>query len=365
MSKPEEYQLPSCSGLSRVSMCPASEIIPIRVVEPSGDAADRGSELHTFIANVKDKGMLIREAILKVSPQSQHTAAGLQLDKIALGLTNTRYEVAYALDIATELQRELGVYLERDYPTTLPTEVRGSLDIEGFTKHGIPVVQDIKTGRHQGGVAEQVQMRFFSTVLMLKHGVDTCRGEILYIQDDGKVEIEGHTFTSKDIDETIQWLGYIRGKVMMGMEKYHSTGQLSVHPGDWCHYCPVYNSCPEKNALVPLLAPRLRGLDASKLEELDNEELSAAYLLFAEIDPIHTRVKKRLRTLVRERGVDHKDGSKTRVIFRSNEKVNDRMLLTLLRQSGVSEGEIAACVYRNEYEVLHTYAPPKPKKTKK
>lgn len=355
-----DYTLPSCSSLKRVENCAASEFIKVRIHDPQGEPAERGNDIHIAIADVKDRGIPLKEAIKKASANSQHTIANLEFDKIAQGFTSPRYEVAYALDIATELQRELGVYLERKYPWTKPTEVRGSLDIEGM-RGSIPVVQDVKTGQHQGPVQDQVQMRFFSTVLMLKHGTATCRGEINYIQDDGKVEVEGHTFDSSDIDVTIEWLNNIRNKVIASSSRYEFHGELNVYPGDWCHYCPSFEVCPSNTSLVPLLAPRIKSLDSSKLEELSEEELSAAYLLFAEIDPVFTRVKKRMKQIIYQRGIDHPDGSYTRAFLKTNQKVNEKKLMQLTRQYGASELEIATATYTNEYPVIHTYKAPKKK----
>lgn len=356
-----DYTLPSCSGLKRAEHCPASEFLGVKIIDPAGESADRGNDIHVLIADVKDRGIPLKEAIKKCSPGTQHTAAHLQFDKIAVGLSSPRYEVAYALDIATELQRELGVYLERKYPATSPTEVRGSLDIEGM-REGVPVVQDIKTGQHQGPVEDQVQMRFFSTVLMLKHGTATCRGEICYIQDDGKVEVEGHTFDSSDIDVTIEWLNRIRDRITSLAATYKEYDTFEVYPGDWCYYCPSFEVCPAHTSLVPLLAPRIKELDSSKLEELSEEELSAAYLLFAEIDPVFTRVKKRMKQIIYQRGIDHPDGSYTRAFLKTNQKVNEKKLMQLTRQYGASELEISTATYTNEYPVIHTYKAPKKKK---
>src|SRR5882672_7816268 len=91
-------QLESISSTKRVEICNASAVLPYRVHE-SGEAADRGTEIHEYVANVVDGGMSRDDALKKVSPQWHHTCAGIDVPRLMSNLVAPRFEVAYALDL--------------------------------------------------------------------------------------------------------------------------------------------------------------------------------------------------------------------------------------------------------------------------
>jgi hypothetical protein len=358
-----EDQLESISSTKRVDECPPSAFLPVRVNGTSESAA-RGTQIHTFIADVLDKGLSKDQALLKLSPEYHKTCHDLDLDKIRGDLTGVRFEVAYALDLESEMTRELGVYLERAYPFTLPSEVRGSLDIEGF-KGLTPFVEDIKTGMWVGPAKDNWQLRFFTTVLMFKHNTDRAVGAIAYVQDNGEVELEGANFTIKNAYECIEDLKALRSKVSSLQAKYLSTGKVDLYPGEHCKYCPVFDTCPAQQALVATMVREMQHLAGKDIAALTPPELSLAWVMYESIKPNYLKVERALKDIARFRGIELSDGRTVKQGIWEKREVNTKRVFALLRGSGVDEETIASCTSTVKIPVAKVIPAPKPVKSKK
>lgn len=359
----QEEQLGSISSTRRVEMCPPSAFLPLKV-NTTGASAERGTEIHTYLADVLDKGLSKNDALLKVSPEYHKTCHDIDLAKILPGMTGVRFEVAYAIDLETDLVRELGTYLDRAYPFTRPSEVRGSLDIEGFV--GLtPGVKDIKTGQWVGPAKDNWQLRFFTAALMFKHDCKEALGSITYIQDDGKVEQESAMFSLADAYNTIEELKALRKKVSTLQALYTATGKAEVHPGEHCKYCPVFEVCPDKTALVKSMVDRVTEMDAKVLEALSPQELSQAWVMYENLRPIFLRVEKSLKDIGRFRGIALEDGRSVKSSVWEKRELNSKKLFALLRGAGIDEATLAGCTSTVKIPLAKVFPATKPVKSKK
>ncbi len=335
-------RLPGISSAERVEGCPASEVFLDRVREGSAHA-DRGTEIHAFVANCLDRGMGREEALRLVSAKWQGTCAALDLEKIRSGIaSNLRAEVAYALDFEAEVVRELGQYLGDEFPATRVTEARGALDLEGLRADGVPIVKDLKTGLAVADPAENWQLRFFATCLMFMSGAPKVEGQIVYLKENGGVWIERHEFTADELFEVPGALRRIRHGIQRARAAFEQHGRLEVRPGGYCRYCPAYMSCPAKTAMVQGLAGAL-GEVRDRFQAMTPEELGRAWKIYEEVRPLYERVEQGLKDIARARGIVLSDGREVRGIEVVKNYFSKDAALELLRKKGASEDEIAGC----------------------
>jgi hypothetical protein len=245
--------LPSISSTKRVAACQGSEVLQIRVNE-TGESAERGNTIHGFICDVADRGVAVKDALKKVHTDHHRVCKKLDVQAVVGDLTtNRRAEVAYALDLESEMVRELGQYLGRAYPTTSPLEAKGTLDWTGQKADGLWKVKDVKTGLYVGPPGDDWQLRFFSACIMYTYVVSRVEGEICYVKDDGSVECDSHVFTAKEMLSVVPDLTMIRRSLIDAHAAFAANGRVEVSPGDHCRYCPSFDVCPAQHSLASSL----------------------------------------------------------------------------------------------------------------
>lgn len=340
--------LPTVSSIKRVSECPGSEVLLLRVNE-SGDAAVRGNTIHEYICDVEDHGLDPKVALKKVDPEYHRECKRLDTSKVVGDLvSNRRAEVAYALDLESEMVRELGQYLGRAYPSSSPMECIGSLDWVGQIADGTWVVKDVKSGNSVGPPKDNWQLRFFAACLMYVHCVSQVRGDICYVRD-GEVITDSHMFTAGELLHVVPDLIAVRNKLVNAHSRFALTGKVEVFPGqsadgDHCRYCPSFDICPAQYALPAALVRDLYDVAALPPDSMDIHAMAKAWTVVRDIKPALKRVAADINRVVFAQGLDLPDGRTVRAVEFTKTSVSNQKLFALARAYGASEEELSECV---------------------
>ncbi len=328
----------TASGIERTQACPASEALPH--IGESGEDAKRGTAIHHYVRSVIAR--VPRETALAAVPAEwRDTCAGIDFTKLCGDLSEVRSETAYALDLEHDSARYLGENLGRKYPPLKPTEIAGSIDIEGMRFDGIPVIEDVKTGRLEVSPAEEnSQIRFFCRAKQLLLDAPVVEGRILYIGGDGGVRRDCHEFGAFDLESFQDDLRTMVRGVAEARAARDRGESLSVTSGDHCRYCPAKAACPKYTALARSMLPELRDV-ASRLQSMTPAEQGRAVLLAKDCERLLGTVMDALKELAREAPIPLPDGRTYReTSYERSDFVRDRAIAEL-RRRGASDGDIA------------------------
>ena len=341
----------SASSLHRGLACPAYMVLP-HVVEPSGKAADRGTAIHAYIeavlGGVSEEAALAVVALAK-EPEWTETCRRLDWSAMAVpggcsaftgGGKPSRSEVTYAFSLRTWTARELGQRLGRNYSAATEEEIVGTADIVGEDADGTPVVADIKTGQRLGPVAFNAQIRFLALCLRLLTGSAWVIGRLLYVAEDGSVEVDEHRFDALELDSFGDELEAMAAKVDAEREMVSETeGYVpTVTAGEHCAYCPATHSCPKNATLARAMLPTLSHLSA-KLGAMSPEEQGQAWVKISEIEKLYFLVKDGLKAVARERPIPLPNGQVVRAVYSQRRSLVADRALKMLEAKGLSDEE--------------------------
>lgn len=255
-SKPIEahrLRLPSASSLSRAVRCPASQSLQ-RVAEPTSYAAQRGTNLHLFIALVVsrlttislEKARAEALAVVKGDVTSDFTPEQLALCDV-MDLT------IFSPGVDTELA--LG-YDERKHKTTLYTLDahraypkdglwHSTSDIVGMLDDDTAYVADVKTGDHEPA-AESWQLKLCAISACAMTGAKRARVEMLKLWPSGKWSRDPHDITEEDLKEIRATLRGVAAHIATATPDKPGAFEVGPH----CKFCPALRLCPAQTSLV-------------------------------------------------------------------------------------------------------------------
>lgn len=330
----------TASGAERSHNCPASEVLPR--AGSTSDLAERGNAIHRFTRRVL-AGMPKGRALAMVPEEWRATCARLDFRAISGDISGVRSEVAYAYNVRTAEVRELGIDIGRAYPSLGPAWICGSGDVEGLRIDGVPVTADLKSGHGDVTyVEDNYQVRFFARVLQQVHGAAEVEGRILRIRGDGSVWPRSFTFDAFALDAYGDTLIEIVDGVAR-MRALQAEGKpLPVNEGSWCKYCPAFHACPAKNALAKSMLPDLDAMRA-RVATMTTEERGKAWETYKKIKPVYEAIEKALKEAAASEALPLPNGKYAAEISFERESFDKVRALTLLRQHGATDDEIASC----------------------
>jgi hypothetical protein len=360
----------SFSGLERAHECPASVAIAVQV-QSTGAAAERGDEIHAYVEAVLGHHKAQADALADVPLEHRQTCAdidwGTMLRGCDLDGDGVRCEVAYAIDVATGNVRELGRGLKRKYGDLSPTEIPGALDFEATLTDGRPCVTDVKTGQPVTRCADNWQMRAQAYALHVKTGAPSVVARLAYIDDKGGVFLDEHTFDAFDLaDFPTQLQSIIRRADEAKTKLAMAPPSVTLAKGEWCKYCPAFQSCPAQVAMMRTLMPSMAEMGAADLSALAPAQVGALWARFKELAPIVKKVDDALKAYVRAHPgqVELPDGKVIMEIEKGRTSVNAERALALARGYGATEEEMQSCVRRAEWTELRAVKRKTEKKAK-
>lgn len=292
----------TASGLEREIVCPPSAVLVPRIHE-SGEDAERGNAIHVFARSVIAGGHIKIALAQVIDAATRATCAGIDFAVLCGGVLKVRAEVAYRLNLDTEQVTFLGINLGRRYPARAPNEIDGTNDFEGVTITGRWCVTDMKTGFNPVTPCKQnPQMQFHAAVLMLLHDVDEVEARIAYIDVDGSIRFDTHTFTRFEIDTYLDTLRARRARIDRANAKLRAGEPLAVHAGEHCTYCPARDGCPRFTALAFAMLGDLRDAH-QRWGELAEEQKAEVFAMAYEARDLADRVVESMKTLARTKPI--------------------------------------------------------------
>lgn len=268
-------RLPTASGLDRAILCPASVTLPQAPM--TGAAAGAGQAIHAYLADP-------RHDLLAVPEEHRAACDAIDLAELPAGV-EWAHEVSLAWDPQTDVGRELGRCLGRDYSAARPGEFVGTADVVGLTGSAAHVY-DFKTGWGRvPGPRENWQLRFLALAATRAYGRDCARvGLISLAGDVPRWRVAG--LDAMDLDLAAAELRGAPSRWVPGAE---------VHQGDHCAYCPAWDSCPAKLALFRQAVDMPTAITA--------ENAAAVYARAEAVAQVLGRVRAGLEMYARERPI--------------------------------------------------------------
>lgn len=294
---------PTASGLGRVISCPSSEALPH--TKSSGSYAAAGTARHTYLENVAAMG---REAALEQVPD-EHREMCEDIDLEGMP-TNLACEVAFAWDWVTGEARELGRGLARDYSDCTETEIAGTIDTLGVSDDGL-YVGDYK-GFEYVSARGNPQLLFSAMCAAKVYGKESATLEITNIRGAENLRNRSHVDTFDLADFEVQL------RAAIAMANSIKSGQLSpnYNQGDHCKYCPAFDSCPAKTALIRTM------VEGEPTAIITEENAADAYAKYIQMKAMMAKVSTAIHAYAKERPIPLPNGRE----FGAREKLGNEKL---------------------------------------
>lgn len=239
--------LPTASSLERAIKCPASCCLP-QIRSQGGKAANKGTAVHKFLERCLYIG---RDAALEeVSAEFQPLCRQIDVDVLLPRGMKFMAEVGYAMDVYNQTARMLGEGGNRDYSTVKENELCGTADLVAVWEDQV-YIRDFKTGA--GFVAPastNQQLRFFALAAALAHGKKNAVVEIVKILHNGEIACDPAEFDAGDLARIMIELQEMLSNLSNTQELVNNGSQPPLSEGNWCQYCPAFEQCPAKTALI-------------------------------------------------------------------------------------------------------------------
>lgn len=199
-----------------------------------------------------------------------------------------RAEVAFAIDLATGIGRELGVGLGRGYGAMGMFEIPGTADLVGRGPNGELVVVDRKSyDPNVPRAAINAQLHTLALAACRALGESTCDVAIW------------HEVRPLDVSIVEPWdlktysddLFTLLESATRARAEFRKTGLVAAVPGNHCRWCGAFFNCPAQNALVTKFKAGVIGMSAEAMIPLATDEQAArAYELLADLKMLVKRV---------------------------------------------------------------------------
>jgi hypothetical protein len=302
-------KLPTASQLHRAFRCAASEVLPH--FQSTSEHAERGTMVHEFIEHARKVGRETALADLPEEYDGYDFCAALPLNLLPAGGS---HELALAWDYETDAARALPTTGHRDYQDAKPTDFVGTADYVG-RDGGSVVVLDYKTGhKYLGPAHESRQLRMLALAAARMEGIDEAQAGYCFLREDGSYAFSWAKFDAFDLGEIADELRGLADR-LGDTNREHLLGELDArdfHEGDWCDYCPAFNSCPAKMQLARAIGTgdALRDLATieRRVEDMTDAEMARAYEAIERYSDVAERVREALRQRAAMQPIDLGDG---------------------------------------------------------
>lgn len=354
-------RLPSASSLSRAVRCPASQSLP-RVGEPTSDAAQRGTNIHLFIAAVVSHltEMSVESArakgleIIKTDPTSDFTPDQIALCE-AVDLTifspGVDTEVALGYDERTGTAVLYDLASHRDYPKD--GLFHSTSDIVGMLDDDTVYVADVKTGDHEPA-SESWQLKLCAIAACALTGAKRARVEMLKLWPSGKWSRDAHDLTEADLGVVRATLRTVANHVEAGTPE--NPGLMEVGPH--CKFCPALRLCPAQTSMVLAMETTLATYAREDgMATFTPDNLAEVFLRLQRYESALKLVREQLEVLVDAAGgqVFTSDGKALTLTSSPRREIRDGAVPLLLERFGDGcHGALSASVSKLSPPMLAT-----------
>lgn len=285
----------SGSGLERGMNCPAAYALPR--ADRTGEDAIAGTANHTNI----EAGLVVGGDLTKRVPWA--------VQKAMEGASEVDVEVAFALDVQTEMVRILGRRLGRNYGKLEASEIPLTVDAIITRPDGV-WVWDWKSRERVTTAAHNLQLRAGMIAALKTKGLSQVHGGIGYL-DDGE-----HDTTSVDVFDAATLFADLRAmmnKIGAARALVATGGTPDVHAGPWCKYCPAMAYCPAQTRLVKTMLGELEAAQQA-VEFMTVEQVSKAWDLSKRIEKVLETVQESLRLRIQQSVIPRPNGKRLAMV---------------------------------------------------
>ncbi len=285
---------PSGSALERASHCPASCALP--KASHTGEAAIKGTDNHDKI-----------EVALVVGGDLSNQPEAVR--KAMVGATAVDVEVAYAINVETEMVRIIGRRIGRNYGKLEPGEI--PLTVDAVITYGIgTTVYDWKSRARVTPAKHNLQIRAGCVAAMKTLGLASVGGAIAYL-DDGY-----HDAITVDVFDMAAFFADMR-KMLADIEEARERvalgGPPDVHAGPWCTYCPSMAYCPAHTQLARHMLGEIETIQ-KEIAFFSVEQVSKAWDLKKRLETMLEGVDESLRLRIQQSVIPRAGGKRLALV---------------------------------------------------
>lgn len=238
----------SGSSIGRAERCPAAFALPS--AQRDSEEASRGREVHAHMERLA-LGVPAEESLTQVSGDARLICDGLTRDIIPAG---GRPEVAYAYDVVTGRAREI-VAEGRDY-RVWHTEIPGRIDLVARSDDRGLVVDWKSTAWAIDLKAIEPQLDFYALCVARAHGLQEVECCVCVLSESTvawhrrTLDWEALAVVARRVREAWQGVELERA-ARAEHERVNAAAWVpDVTVGVHCQYCPAWEQCPAKRALI-------------------------------------------------------------------------------------------------------------------
>lgn len=308
------------SGLERHAICTASAVLP--QTHTVSEHADRGTVIHRFLEVVgKDRAA----ALAGVPDDLRPVCEALDVSKLPTDPSRFAAEVAFAYDTETGAARELGRGIGRRYDCA-PTEVAGTADVVALMDDDAVFVADFKSGwSRRAGARESLQLRFYALAAARAYGRSRAVVQVIRIFEDGETWTDEASLDAFDLDSFALDLGALASSIEADRKAYAQGIEPDTVEGGHCRWCPAFNRCPAKVALV----------QAPPSVEITPEGAARAYERLRLYRQALDKAEEILKDYARANPIPLPDGTVYGVRYDNTRKLDGHVAAPILRELGL------------------------------
>lgn len=244
----KDFKLPSGSKLGRQLVCPASIVLP--KAESENPFSDRGRAIHLFLERASVVGR--DRALAEVGPKWREACVDIDVTRIPKGCTA---EVAFAYDAIGGTGRLVGTSVGRNYGPRGAWDIFATADLYKITD-GKVYIGDWKTtsghDTYAPAASENWQLKIMALAAARAFGGTSADIAIIKVYPDGTIgQPDVHHMDAMELDECAVTIK----EFALRAERIHGRFQdFKEVPdpveGEHCKWCPSFQFCPTKTAIV-------------------------------------------------------------------------------------------------------------------
>ncbi len=254
-----------------------------------------------------------------------------------------RAEVAFAIDVATGIGREIGSGLERNYQTLGPFEIAGTADTVGRGPCDELVIVDWKSfDPSVPRAAVNAQLHTLALAAGRAYGREDVEVAIHH-------EVRALDVASLDAMDLEAFHVELRGildQVTSARTRARAGEPLTFSPGSHCRYCPAFHACPVQRDLTTMVKTGVAEVRAEFLMPLATDEgANEAYEFARRIRLLLKRLDSAIYARAAERPIPLSNGNMLgRIEKRGNEKLDGDIVYQIVKEQHGADVADAAVV---------------------
>lgn len=293
-------------------------------VETTSEAAERGTQIHEYIAALLEEDECLLPPDEKTAALCQSLDTQELRDAASPNPYSTRYtEQGLYLSPTSSGSKNAGLLeadYHRDYSGAPEGALPGTADVVAVEEARVTVT-DWKTGsREASDPAENYQLRFLGLAAARSFGKDEATVQIGAIRTDGSVELRSATLDAEDLRQIEEELARIARRVDEAR-----AGAPVYRMGSHCRYCPALPHCPAVSGAAQSI------MDGPP-EELTPKRAAQIWEQLQGVEAAAKRAREALQEYVYARPIPTTEGRQLKVVETRRENIDSSKAFAILRE---------------------------------